>query len=711
MEHLDDETREWMLANTKPCPSCGERFEKNAGCNVMRCPCGIEWDWVSGKVSKPYQPPTASSSSSSSLELVEMEEEKEDDKEERIRAAARERARRYRERKRAEAGLPPPEDKRVNNPSTIYEQLTEEERESYDFPCVESINDLTEAQKEGYKKAYQMIKGREKRKREEGDEEVRKRKRLYQKNYMKKYRDDGRGVEATAEAVEARRVYHKNYMRERRARERKEEGRPDPSPVVYTVAYTWDALTEDERLIYPFPPEKEPKDMTGKEHQLYLNARSMLWKRDKRTEQREKGNGDRTPKMVWNSLSEKQREEFPFPPVDRVKQFTGEERRNWEKFRAWEKNQKRLQASREKQLERIAFFYNLKTNEEHVKYVFPKDKTLAEMNEDERVAYERFRNKTQKQSSDLNKKRKPGEVSKEDFQSSGEEAEDDESRKRKRERQKKRKQRLGVKSNVEKYNKFIKKQKEERRQKEERKSEAEKEKERKRRRELYAAKEPVYATCKTCGLNYSGKNDECYSCRTRQARIQRQEVETLEYLKGQGLFPSLCDDVGPCPSDQRRRADIVYDSPDINYIVIIEVDEDYHRNYQAECEVVRMQQLKDQYPHKPVYFLRYHPERRKIRRGEVTTGGKILDKSKKSLLIALRHIFSLPVPGENDLPLGYAISYLGYPQDRIDELTTVSQSLHQQAFIDAVTKIGEEDKRQKDREKRARYEEKRGINK
>ena len=45
----ESETVNWMLLNTKKCPACSVRIEKNQGCNHMRCSskgCGIEFCWM-----------------------------------------------------------------------------------------------------------------------------------------------------------------------------------------------------------------------------------------------------------------------------------------------------------------------------------------------------------------------------------------------------------------------------------------------------------------------------------------------------------------------------------------------------------------------------------------------------------------------------------------------------------------------------------------
>lgn len=43
----ESETANWILANTKPCPKCGSRIEKNQGCNHMVCQkCKHEFCWI-----------------------------------------------------------------------------------------------------------------------------------------------------------------------------------------------------------------------------------------------------------------------------------------------------------------------------------------------------------------------------------------------------------------------------------------------------------------------------------------------------------------------------------------------------------------------------------------------------------------------------------------------------------------------------------------
>jgi ariadne-1 len=45
----ESETRNWIQANTKPCPKCSKPVEKNGGCNHIVCPCGQPMCWLCGQ--------------------------------------------------------------------------------------------------------------------------------------------------------------------------------------------------------------------------------------------------------------------------------------------------------------------------------------------------------------------------------------------------------------------------------------------------------------------------------------------------------------------------------------------------------------------------------------------------------------------------------------------------------------------------------------
>lgn len=44
----DSETKNWLTANTKPCPKCSKPVEKNGGCNLVVCHCGQAFCWLCG---------------------------------------------------------------------------------------------------------------------------------------------------------------------------------------------------------------------------------------------------------------------------------------------------------------------------------------------------------------------------------------------------------------------------------------------------------------------------------------------------------------------------------------------------------------------------------------------------------------------------------------------------------------------------------------
>ena len=47
---IDSASAEWMIENTKPCPICHFKIEKNDGCNHMTCKCGIHFCWICNQV-------------------------------------------------------------------------------------------------------------------------------------------------------------------------------------------------------------------------------------------------------------------------------------------------------------------------------------------------------------------------------------------------------------------------------------------------------------------------------------------------------------------------------------------------------------------------------------------------------------------------------------------------------------------------------------
>ena len=191
-----------------------------------------------------------------------------------------------------------------------------------------------------------------------------------------------------------------------------------------------------------------------------------------------------------------------------------------------------------------------------------------------------------------------------------------------------------------------------------------------------------FPRCPTCNMKHMSRTyKECQPCRNVQEVIKKQEHEIHTLLNENKLFPSLCDAKGPCASaDNRRRPDFVFSSPDLTHTIILEVDEDYHRSYTPECEMTRLGEVQDQFPEKPVYFIRYHPIRLKGKSPYTS----ITKQSKKELLYALKVVFALPQPKEGELPCGYDICFIGYPGDRVKELSSTRERMQHERMTELI---------------------------
>jgi hypothetical protein len=80
--------------------------------------------------------------------------------------------------------------------------------------------------------------------------------------------------------------------------------------------------------------------------------------------------------------------------------------------------------------------------------------------------------------------------------------------------------------------------------------------------------------------------------------------------------------------------------------------------------------------------------------------GCIVEASKKKLLTCLRKIITLPPPGENELPLGYNIVFIDYPEERVKLLTNTAERMHHDALVNAMKADETEEKRLKQNERK-----------
>ncbi len=144
----------------------------------------------------------------------------------------------------------------------------------------------------------------------------------------------------------------------------------------------------------------------------------------------------------------------------------------------------------------------------------------------------------------------------------------------------------------------------------------------------------TYLFCKACGggnrcsrcalYSVEKKGTECFDCRSRGAKFDengnmvgrylsatldatftlRDEKYVGNDLNNRGLIPSHSDEAMPC-ADTRRRPDFTYVLPD--RVVVVEVDENYHRNYVKECELARISELSTGTGGLPLFVVRFNP--------------------------------------------------------------------------------------------------------
>lgn len=509
MEHLDDETREWMLANTKPCPSCGERFEKNAGCNVMRCPCGIEWDWVSGSINRPQ----------------------------------------------------------LNTPSQVFALLDARQKAQWPFPPVESSSALTTEQKVFFDKAK-------------------------------------RGLRA-------------EWKREDKRREKGIVGRQRSER--FTPQSVREQLTEDEREKYDFRPVLLVSQLEENERKAYESAKAMLLKRKE--------------KKTW----------------------TEEKRAEVNATNSKKRKQKRATMT-EEELERLRAYGREKTNAHNAK--------LRKTNPEHYKAIVARGNANRKPLTE-GQKEKRRETSKAWYH-----------------------------SKVESDPEFLNKEAERRRLYVQSLSKKQLEEMNRKKREKMREVTEIFSRggvlpsgasyglrkCSTCEFAIAWTYEECLDCREFNGRRKEYELQVKELLESEELYPSSHDEVGPCKALDAPafRCDFIFDAPDTNYCVFVEVDEDYHRSYNVECEVARMYQLRDQFPDKPVYFIRYHP---KGEGGGLRNRTRTIEKEgNEELISAIKAALQLPPPAENEVVKGFKVQYIGYPEDRIKLLQEAEERMVREAF-------------------------------
>jgi hypothetical protein len=82
------------------------------------------------------------------------------------------------------------------------------------------------------------------------------------------------------------------------------------------------------------------------------------------------------------------------------------------------------------------------------------------------------------------------------------------------------------------------------------------------------------------------------------------ECSVVEYVKAKHQYPWVTDKItGGC---SRRRPDLLLDLMD--QVIIVEIDENQHIEYDCSCENKRMMELSQDLAHRPIVFIRFNPD-------------------------------------------------------------------------------------------------------
>ena len=164
--------------------------------------------------------------------------------------------------------------------------------------------------------------------------------------------------------------------------------------------------------------------------------------------------------------------------------------------------------------------------------------------------------------------------------------------------------------------------------------------------------------CNLVSVRYAGML--CYACRLGTDRLKQFEAEVIDMLNEWGLNWSHYDEAVPCaPQGCRKRPDFIFVLD--GHVVILEVDEAFHRHYAVSCEISRIGQIKDLLK-VPIMLIRFNPALRRY---------PALKECLESAIESADHA---------DNPFGVHISYVGYPDRRVDEIDEIAEEELGQTF-------------------------------
>ncbi len=111
---------------------------------------------------------------------------------------------------------------------------------------------------------------------------------------------------------------------------------------------------------------------------------------------------------------------------------------------------------------------------------------------------------------------------------------------------------------------------------------------------------PKYKYCSTC-LRFN------FPLLKRWKNIKQKEIfivkEIIEYLPD---LDWITDKIISCQTCTRRRPDLFIDL--YNYSLIIEIDENQHKNYDKSCDNKRIMEIFTALGNRPIIFIRFNPD-------------------------------------------------------------------------------------------------------
>lgn len=122
-------------------------------------------------------------------------------------------------------------------------------------------------------------------------------------------------------------------------------------------------------------------------------------------------------------------------------------------------------------------------------------------------------------------------------------------------------------------------------------------------------KPKVEKNCVSCGLKEKlNRQGQCEYCRPATFKVVKYAKQNalMEYLDARELVGSITDQMVEGGMCGKERPDRVFDFGD--KIVILECDENQHKERQRECELSRMKNIGQSFGGLPVYFIRWNPD-------------------------------------------------------------------------------------------------------